>query len=214
MIEELIQFSAKFMQEGGVFMWVIFVGWAIAMAISVERYMALWVYDIDAPSLMNEIQRYVLSGDIQGAIKICAGSRALLPRILKNGLKRANKSETQIQNAVDATSLEVLPRLESRLNYLSLLANISTLLGLLGTIQGLIVSFGAVSAADPSQKAQLLARGIALAMNTTALGLVCAISIMILHTFLVNKADRIVNGIDEYSVKLIDLLGTRNDERR
>ena len=117
-----------------------------------------------------------------------------------------------MQNAIDATALEVIPKVESRLNYLSLIANVSTLFGLLGTIQGLITSFAAVAAADPSQKAEMLANGIAKAMNTTFLGLLSAITIMILHSFLVAKAESIINGIDEYSVKLMDLLGTKSSK--
>ena len=158
---------------------------------------------------MNELQRHILSNDIQGAIRICSGSIAALPRVLKSGLKRSKQSNEQIQNAIDATTLEVIPKVEYRLNYLQLIANISTLFGLLGTIQGLITSFAAVAAADPTQKAEMLANGIAKAMNTTFLGLLSAITIMILHSFLAAKAEKIINGIDEYSVKLIDLLGTR-----
>ena len=102
---------------------------------------------------------------------------------LKSGLKRASSSSEQIQNAIDATALEVIPKVELRLNYLQMIANISTLFGLLGTIQGLIQSFSAVASADPAQKAELLATGISKAMNTTFLGLLAAISIMMLHTF-------------------------------
>ena len=162
--------------------------------------------DINGASFMNEIQRHILSNDLQGAVRICSGSEAVLPRVLKSGLKRSNNSTEQMQNAIDATALEVIPKVESRLNYLSLIANVSTLFGLLGTIQGLITSFAAVAAADPSQKAEMLANGIAKAMNTTFLGLLSAITIMILHSFLVAKAESIINGIDEYSVKLMDLL--------
>ncbi|MEX0797958.1 MAG: MotA/TolQ/ExbB proton channel family protein, partial [Bacteriovoracaceae bacterium] len=146
---------------------------------------------------------------IQGAIRVCSGSLAALPKVLKSGLKRASQGSEQIQNALDATSLEVVPKVELRLGYLQLIANISTLFGLLGTIQGLIESFSAVAAADPAQKAELLAMGISKAMNTTALGLFAAITIMILHAFLNAKAEKIVNEVDEYSVKLLDLLGTK-----
>src|SRR5690606_23148052 len=97
----------------------------------------------------------------------------------------------------------------NRLPYLSLAANLSTLFGLLGTIQGLIQSFSAVSAADPAQKAEVLAKGIAVAMNTTALGLFSAITITMMHAFLVAKSEKIINEVDEFSVKLIDLLGTK-----
>jgi biopolymer transport protein ExbB/TolQ len=134
---------------------------------------------------------------------------AALPKVLKSGLKRSEQNAEQIQNAIDATALEVIPKVENRLNWLGLIANVSTLFGLLGTIQGLIQSFGAVAAADPAQKAELLALGISKAMNTTALGLFSAITIMMIHTFLLNKSEKIINEIDEFSVKLIDMLGTK-----
>tara|TARA_B100001971_G_C18268024_1_gene596378 strand:- start:60457 stop:61116 length:660 start_codon:yes stop_codon:yes gene_type:complete len=201
---------AAFIQGGGVFMFIILGIWGFGIAIALERFRKLSkTFDVDGPSFMNEIQRYVLSNDIQGAIRVCSGSVAALPRVLKSGLKRASQGTEQIQNALDATALEVVPKVESRLNYLQLIANISTLFGLLGTIQGLIESFSAVAAADPAQKAELLALGISKAMNTTALGLMAAITIMIIHAFLNTKAEKITNEIDEFSVKLLDLLGTK-----
>ncbi len=202
---------AAFIQSGGVFMWVILTIWAIGIAIAMERFMKLsFKMDVDGTSFMNELQRYILSNDIQGAIRVCSGSIAALPKVLKSGLKRSGKSQMQIQNAIDATALEVIPKIELRLNYLQLIANISTLFGLLGTIQGLIQSFSAVAAADPAQKAELLAMGISKAMNTTFLGLLAAISIMMLHTFLSSKSEKIINEIDEFSVKLMDILGTKS----
>jgi biopolymer transport protein ExbB len=204
---------AAFIQSGGVFMWVILIIWAVGIAISLERFMKLsFKMDVDGTSFMNELQRYILSNDVQGAIRICSGSIAALPKVLKSGLKRSGQSQSQIQNAIDATALEVIPKVELRLNYLQLIANISTLFGLLGTIQGLIQSFAAVAAADPAQKAELLGIGISKAMNTTFLGLLAAISIMMLHTFLSSKSDKIINEIDEFSVKLMDLLGTRSSK--
>ncbi|MCR9204855.1 MAG: MotA/TolQ/ExbB proton channel family protein [Halobacteriovoraceae bacterium] len=204
---------ADFIQSGGVFMWVIVLIWAVGIAISLERFMKLsFKFDVDGSSFMNELQRYILSNDIQGAIRVCSGSMAALPKVLKSGLKRANSNTEQIQNAIDATALEVIPKVELRLNYLQMIANISTLFGLLGTIQGLIQSFSAVASADPAQKAELLATGISKAMNTTFLGLLAAISIMMLHTFLSSKSDKIINEIDEFSVKLLDLLGTKNEK--
>jgi biopolymer transport protein ExbB len=208
-----INSMADFIQSGGVFMWVIVFIWAAGVAIALERFMKLsFKFDVDGTSFMNELQRYVLSNDIQGAIRVCSGSVAALPRVLKSGLKRANQSVDQIQNAIDATALEIIPKVELRLNYLQLIANISTLFGLLGTIQGLIQSFSAVAQADPAQKAELLAAGISKAMNTTFLGLLAAISIMMIHTWLSSKSDKIINEIDEFSVKLLDLLGTKQDK--
>jgi len=210
MFMTFVQDLVRFIVEGGVFMYIILAVWAFSVAVALERFKKLsFTFDVDGPSFMNELQRYILSNDIQGAIRVCSGSNAALPKVLKSGLKRANQSPEQIQNAIDATALEVIPKVENRLPYLSLAANLSTLFGLLGTIQGLIQSFSAVSAADPAQKAEVLAKGIAVAMNTTALGLFSAITIMMIHAFLVAKSEKIINEVDEFSVKLIDLLGTK-----
>ena len=211
----LVAQVAAFLQAGGVFMYIIIIVWGFGLAIALERFKKLSKgFDVDGPSFMNEIQRYVLSNDIQGAIRVCSGSNSALPKVLKNGLKRANQGTEQIQNALDASALEVVPKVELRLNYLQLIANISTLFGLLGTIQGLMKSFSAVADVDPAQKAQILAEGISTAMNTTFLGLLAAITIMVLHAFLTAKADKIINEIDEFSVKLLDLLGTKDHSEK
>jgi biopolymer transport protein ExbB/TolQ len=211
----MINQIAGFIQSGGVFMGVILVVWGVGIAIAIERYRKLAKgFDVDGPSFMNEIQRYVLSNDIQGAIRVCSGTAAALPKVLKNGLKRANQGTEQIQNALDATALEVVPKVEMRLNYLQLIANILTLFGLLGTIQGLMGSFAALDSVDPAQKSEFLAKGISTAMNTTFLGLITAISIMVIHALLTSKSDKIINEIDEFSVKLLDLLGTKEQSEK
>ena len=129
--------------------------------------------------------------------------------VLRNGLKRANQSKEQIQDALESSMLESIPHVEKRLGYLALIANVSTLIGLLGTIYGLIQSFAAVASADPASKAELLALGISKAMNTTAFGLISAISIMVLHQILTTKAEKIIGDLEHFSVKLVDLLSTR-----
>jgi biopolymer transport protein ExbB len=207
--QNFIQWFATFMNQGGIFMWFIAAVWALGVAIAIERVKTLFRFDTDGTSLMNLIKKHVLLNDVHKAIQLCSDTQAALPRVLRSGLKRANQSKEQIQDAIEASMLEVIPQLDKRLSYLTLIANLSTLMGLLGTIQGLIQSFSAVATADPSQKAQLLANGISTAMNTTALGLVSAISIMVVHSILISKTDKIVSEVEENSVKLIDLLGTK-----
>lgn len=210
----MIQTLAKFMDDGGIFMWIILLCWLFGLAVAVERVMKFWRYDVNGKSLMGEIKKHVLDNNIHAAIQICGNSKAVLPQVLKSALKRANRPKQMIQDAVDATALEVVPKVEKRLSHLALIANISTLIGLLGTIQGLIASFASVANADPADKAKLLAQGIATAMNTTALGLVSAISIMVIHSILTNKSEKIIGELDEYSFKLVDLLGTKTDIKR
>ena len=198
-------------QVGGFWMHPIALCLAISIAFSLERFVRLYLhYSIDAPSFMAEIQKYIIANDIDSAVRHCNGaSKSALARVVKSGLQRAGNSENQIQNSIDAASLEVIPKLERRLSYLSLIANIATLLGLLGTITGLIGSFAAIAIADPAQRQTLLSKGISEAMSATAFGLVTAILTMVAHGILSSKANRVLEDIDEYGVKLLDLLSAR-----
>ncbi len=208
-----IDFLADFIQKGGVFMYVIIAVWLFGFIIALTRFKDLMkTLDVDGTSFMNELHRYILSNDIQGAIRVCSGSAAALPRVLKSGLKRASQSIDQVQNALDATALEVIPKVEKNLSLIPLMANICTLFGLLGTIFGLITAFGAIESADPEMKAKILSQGISNAMHTTAMGLICAIALMFIHAWLNKRAEKIVNEVDEFSVKLMDLLGTKKNE--
>jgi biopolymer transport protein ExbB len=209
-----VQSFAKFMDDGGVFMWIILGMWAFGVAIAAERLKSLFKYDVDGASLMNDIKKNVLTNEVQTAIQNCSSSKSLLANVMRNGLKRANQSKEQIQDALEASMLESIPHIEKRLGYLALIANTSTLIGLLGTIYGLIQSFAAVASADAASKAELLALGISKAMNTTAFGLISAITIMVVHSILTSKAEKIMGDIEQYSVKLVDLLSTRKSHEK
>lgn len=207
----LIQGIITAFQTGGMWMTPIAIAFAVSIALTIERAIRLFfVYNADGPSFMFEIQKHILANDLDGAIRLCNGaSHAALPRVIKAGLQRASRDEAQIQNAIDAASLEIIPKLERRIPYLALIANLATLLGLLGTIFGLIKSFGAVALADPAQRQAILAAGISEAMNATAFGLVTAIFTMIAHSMLSARSTKILEEIDEFGVKLLDLLSAR-----
>jgi biopolymer transport protein ExbB/TolQ len=208
---DIVSFLIEQYKLGGWMMHFIALAGAIAVAIILERIMRIvFQYNIDGTSFMFEVQKYVLANDIDGAIRLCNGAgRAALPRVIKAGLQRASRDEHQIQNAVDAASLEVIPKIEKRLHYLGLIANLATLLGLLGTISGLIYSFGEVAKAPAAERQNVLSAGIAEALNCTAFGLLVAITAMIFHSWLSSRASTLVEEVDEYSVKLIDLLSAR-----
>ncbi|MCM0606871.1 MAG: MotA/TolQ/ExbB proton channel family protein [Xanthomonadaceae bacterium] len=198
-------------QQGGFWVMPIAVAFAVSVALVIERFIRLFGhYNVDGTSFMFEVQKYILANDLDGAIRVCNGAgKAALAKVIKSGLQRASRDQSQIQNAIDAASLEVIPKLEKRLPYLALIANIATLLGLLGTITGLIKSFNAVALADPAQRQAILSAGIAEAMNATAFGLVTAIFTMVAHSILSNRATKILEEIDEFGVKLMDLLSAR-----
>lgn len=207
----IVQSIITSFQAGGPWMIAIALAFALSWSFSFERFLRLFFqYNVDGTSFMFEVQKYVLANDVDGAIRLCNGAgKAALPKVIKAGLQRATRDEQQIQNAIDAASLEVIPKLERRLSYLALIANIAVLLGLLGTVTGLIKSFAAIALADPAQRQAILSSGISEAMNATAFGLITAISTMVFHSILSNKANKILEEIDEFGVKLLDLLSAR-----
>ena len=202
---------AEAFRTGGIWMYIILAVSIFAIGIVIERFIFLFFkYSINAEAFMAQVQKLVMANNIDRAIKLCnAAPSAALPKVIKAGLTRANKGEVEIQNAIEEATLEVVPKVQKRTASLSAIANIATLLGLLGTIIGLIEAFEALEKATPENRQRLLARGIALAMNTTAFGLVVAIPTLTAHLILSGTTKKILDEIDMYSVKLENLLVSR-----
>jgi biopolymer transport protein ExbB/TolQ len=204
----------KISEPGSFFMWGISIVGLFAIAISLERIWYVMVRsNINANKFMLEIRKYVTSGNIKKAITLCeTGKEKALAYVVLQGLKKVLESESldfrSIQNAVDEGTLEVIPKLQMRVSYLSMIANVATLMGLMGTIYGLILSFDAVSgeAIPEKDKPRALAQGISTAMNTTIFGLSVAIPTLIFYTMLQNQTTRIIDELDEHLVKLINLI--------
>ncbi len=202
---------AKFYTDGGFFMHPIAMVSVFGIAIIIERFIFLFFkYNINANQFMAQIQKLVMANNIDRAIKLCnAAPSAALPKVIKAGLTRANKGEIEISNAIEEATLEVIPNITKRTPTLQSVANIATLLGLLGTIIGLIAAFEAVATAPPDMKTQMLTASISIAMNTTAFGLIVAIPTLVGYVFLNNVTKKIIDEIDKYSVKLQNLLVSR-----
>lgn len=202
---------AKFYNDGGNFMHPIAFVSVFGIAIVIERFIFLFFkYNINANQFMAQIQKLVMANNIDRAIKLCnAAPSAALPKVIKAGLTRANKGEVEISNAIEEATLEVIPNITKRTPTLQSVANIATLLGLLGTIVGLINAFEAVATAPPDMKTQMLTASISIAMNTTAFGLIVAIPTLACYVFLNNVTKKIIDEIDQYSVKLQNLLVSR-----
>lgn len=198
---------AKFFREGGFAMWAILLFFFVGIVICIERVMFLFgTASIKPEAFMARIADLIRKGSIEGAIAETTRQKAPLSRIIEAALRNYRGTERDIQNAVDEMALAELPRVNSRISYLAMLANVSTMVGLLGTIFGLIAAFAAVAAADPEQKSIMLANGISMAMNTTAFGLVSAIPLLIIHSILTSRADKLVDQIDRYSVMVMNML--------
>ncbi|MBK04807.1 MAG: transporter [Deltaproteobacteria bacterium] len=202
---------ADFYIKGGMFMHPIALCSVVGLGLIIERFIFLFFkYNINGKAFMAQIQKLVMANNIDRAIKLCnAAPAAALPKVIKAGLARANKGPTAIANALEETQLEVLPKVQKRTNQLSAVANVATMLGLLGTIFGLIQAFAALDKASADEKAKKLAEYISVALNTTAFGLVVAIPCLSAHAVLSYLTKKIVDEVEEYALKLEHMLTNR-----
>lgn len=198
----------RFFQEGGAFMFPISIVLAIGLAIALERYWFLGFAKRTNKKAFREIEPLLANQNFDKIIQITQNNTAPIARVIGAGITRLGISPRRedIEYAMEEGLMETIPRLEKRTQYLGMLANISTLLGLLGTIIGLIAAFSAVANADPSEKASLLSQSISVAMNTTAFGLIAAIPLLLLHSLLNTKTAEIVDSMEMAGVKCLNTL--------
>src|SRR5262249_39910119 len=195
-------------QRGGPGMWPILVTSIVVLAIIIERAVYLLKSSIDKDNPLALLKSQVLSGNVQGAIKVCSGNPTPMTRIIQAGLMKFNKSDAEVQAAMDEASLREMPLINKRTGYLAMLANMATLFGLFGTIVGMIRSFGGAAPADPTTKSPLLAEGIAEAMNCTAFGISVAVLSLIGYAFLNGKTQALTDDINEVTVQVVNLVVT------
>jgi len=184
----------------------------VGLAISVERWMFLTKAKISNKRAFDKILPLLRKKDYSAVIDHARHSKAPVGRIIASGLARLQHTprRDEIEYAMEEGVMEAVPRLEKRTQYLATLANIATLLGLLGTIMGLIEAFTAVANADPALKATLLSNSISLAMNTTAFGLMAAIPLLMLHAVLQSKTIEIVDSLEMAGVKALNIMSAAN----
>ena len=201
------QIAINFMHDGGTFMYIILLFLVVGLAFVLERYIYLTRMRSKNQKTWNELFPVLSQGKFKQALEIAKTGDSAIARIVVYGLSRsayARRSE-DVELAMEEGLMEVIPRLEARTPYIATLANIVTLLGLLGTIIGLIQAFTAVANADPAEKANLLSASISIAMNTTAFGLMAAIPLLLLFTFLQAKTVEIVDSLEMASVKFMNI---------
>lgn len=198
----------RFFQDGGLFMYPIAVILALGVAIATERYIYLTRARAENRKVWDEIRPALERQDYVRARAATANSKAAVAEVLGYGLLRARDTteRSEIEVAMDESLMEHLPRFEKRTHYLATFANISTLLGLLGTIIGLIQAFTAVANVDPVQKADLLSASISVAMNTTAFGLMCAIPLLLMHAVLQTKTTELIDSLEMVTVRFLNLV--------
>lgn len=213
---EIVEFLVANFKSGGIFMYGILLVLVVGTAIVVERTLALVVRGrLNARALWREIETLIDRDKLADALQRAAATDAPLARVLAAGLSHAHRGApaAAIERGIEEMMREVLPQLEKRIHYLYTLSNVATLVGLLGTVVGLITAFTAVSLADPAQKAALLATGISLALNNTAFGLMVAILLMLAYSYMQSRAARIGDEIDEFSLRLVNRLMARTGAR-
>lgn len=206
----------RFFQEGGAFMYPIAVVLVIGLAIAVERWAVLTAAKSSNRQAFDRILPLLQKKDYAGVVNLGKTLNAPIARIIASGIARMAQSPRRddIELAMEEGVMEAMPRLEKRTAYLATLANISTLLGLLGTIIGLIQAFTAVASADPAEKAALLSSSIAVAMNTTAFGLVAAIPLLLVHSMLQSKTTEIIDSLEMAGVKCLNMISHVQDVPR
>jgi len=207
-MKELLTTLVKFFQDGGPFMFPILIVLAIGLAITLERWMHLSVAKAKNRRMIAKLMPLMEKGDVNGASKLASESSATVSRILLQGMQhyKSARRRDDFEAAMDESIMEAIPRLEKRTHYLAMFANIATLLGLLGTIIGLIKAFTAVAQVDPSMKAEILSTSISVAMNTTAFGLIVAIPLLFFYTVLQTKTTEIVDSLEMTVVKFVNHL--------
>jgi biopolymer transport protein ExbB/TolQ len=206
----MLDTAIGFFQNGGPFMYPIGLVLVVGLAIAIERWIFLTVAKDSNRRAFDRILPLLKKKDYHGVVEISRSSQAPVGRIIASGLARMQQTprREEIEYAMEEGVMEAVPRLEKRTSYIATLANIATLLGLLGTIMGLIAAFTAVAEADPSEKATLLSQSISVAMNTTAFGLMAAIPLLLLHTSIQNKTNEIVDSLEMAGVKCLNILSS------
>ncbi len=197
-----------FFQKGGVFMYPILIVFAVGMAIAFERWVQLNRSQLANQKMWNLLQPLLTKGEFDKARQIVSKDKSGLAQMLGMGLARqgAVRRRDDIEIAMEESMMEIIPQLEKRTPYVALLSNIATLLGLLGTIMGLIEAFTAVANANPAEKADLLSASISVAMNTTAFGLMSAIPLLLFHAKLTSTTGQIVDNLEMASVKTLNTI--------
>ncbi len=203
----------RFFQDGGIFMFPIGAILIVGGAIVVERFLFLAKAKKMNRDAFDRILAMLQKRDYQGALNVGKSSEAPVAKIISAGLQRMAQSSRRedIELAMEEGVMEAVPRLERRTGYLATLANVATLLGLLGTISGLSEAFGAVANADPSEKAALLSASIAVAMNATAFGLFTAIPLLLSHSMIQSRTLEIVDSLEMAGVKCMNILTHAQD---
>jgi biopolymer transport protein ExbB/TolQ len=208
------QVLVRFFQGGGEFMFPIAVVLVAGLSIAVERWLYLTSVAARNRRLWNSVVPLLQQGNFRQAVQLTANSDAAIGQIMNYGLARVQSARRRddVEKAMEESLMEVVPKLEKRTHYIATFANLSTLLGLLGTVIGLINAFSAVATVNPAEKANLLSASISVAMNCTAFGLMSAVPLLFIHAYLQTKTTELVDSLEMASVKFLNAITERKTE--
>ena len=200
-----------FFTSGGAFMYPILAVFAVGFAVAVERYVTLTLVTNKNQVVWDKVQPLLANGEFDAARDMTSKDESTISQVLNMGLslQTAVQRREDIEIAMEESMMEIVPRLEKRTPYVGLASSIATLLGLLGTIMGLIQAFTAVANANPAEKADLLSASISVAMNTTAFGLMVAIPLLVTHVVLTSKTGQIIDSLEMATVKALNVFTKR-----
>ena len=207
---EIISSMVDFFIKGGAFMYPILIVLVMGLGIAAERWYRLTRIRVHNRKVWIRVQPLLVQGEFEQAQEMVEGDNSTIAEMLSMGLARHRlaRRREDIEICMEECMMEIIPQLEKRTPYIALLSNIATLLGLLGTIMGLIAAFTAVANANPAEKADLLSASISVAMNTTAFGLMAAIPMLLLHAKLTTATGEIVDSLEMASVKALNAIAT------
>lgn len=210
---DILDSILRFFQNGGVFMYPILIVLALGLAITIERMIYLRRAHSETRILWSRMLPLVNQGQYEEAEKMASSSSTAIGRVLGYGIARsrnASATRADVELAMEESLMEAAPQLERRTRYLATFANISTLLGLLGTIIGLIHAFAALSDISPAEKQDQLSAAVSIAMSCTAFGLMVAIPFLLLHAWLQGITDELIDNLEIASVKFLNSLGLKS----
>jgi biopolymer transport protein ExbB len=209
----------KFFVDCGPFLYPSLLMMAMGLAIAIERWVFLSRARRENRLLWGQVLPLLQGGHFKDAAKLTADSNAAIGKIINNGMLSiaSARHREDIDHAMEEGMMEIVPRLEKRTHYIATFANTITLVGLLGTIIGLIKGFTAVAAVNPAEKAEMLSASISVAMNNTAFALMVAIPFLLIHAFLQARASEIVDSLEAAKITFLNLVqrlwGDRLGER-
>ena len=206
----------KFFVDCGAFLYPSLLMMSLGLAIAIERFVFLRKARTDNRKLWDKVLPMLQGGKFREVASVTASNDSAIGKIVNNGLVRMQtaRHREDIDNAMEEGMMEIVPRLEKRIHYIATFANTITLVGLLGTIIGLIKGFTAVAQVNPAEKAELLSASISVAMNNTAFALMVAIPFLLIHAFLQARASEIVDSLEAAKITFLNLAQRISSEQQ